>query len=111
MATLAMAIVGIRQNLKGMINCGLVKELFFMHRTLQGTIKSSLSCPLAKDFIIIEINNGILAVSYAGKKIWSESLIAEPNFFGVESCSEIAMIISMIDAGNEQWKSRCRFEP
>jgi len=93
-----------------MINVSYIKSLFFIHQSLKVPITASIHCSLFKYKIDTEIKDGVLEIFYNDYKIWRESLVAEPNFFGVETCSEIARIVSMIDAGDMQWKSRCRFE-
>ena len=48
---------------------------------------------------------GIFKLWYKGVQIWEESVV-EDSFFGVESVDTISRIITCIDNGDVNWRSR-----
>ena len=63
------------------------------------------TAPRTKSFIEIHIADEMLRIFYRGQHIWQETLKQPMSNFGVESCSDIAKIIFLIDNNNEAWKN------
>lgn len=92
-----------------MITVGLVRELYFISKTLQRVIYHSLFKEGDTKILKLCINpSGKMVVEYEGKTIWVETIEGESSFFGVESCDTISRIIACIDNGTSwchlRWK-------
>src|SRR5580704_8049989 len=87
-----------------MITIGLILELLFVSDSLRTPIEVSLKTDKIQSPIIIKINYKMLDIWYLGYHIWHENLNSSVSMFGIESVSEIAKIINLIDAGSEEWR-------
>lgn len=92
-----------------MITVGLVQELNYISQALNVPVKASISIPLAKDFLFIDVNNNYLELKYNNNKIWREEIFSPSSMFGIESCDSISKIIYMID-NKENWENIVYFE-
>ncbi len=93
-----------------MITIGLVAEISFISKSLKTAVTTTLKSNYTGHPIIIKIDNDILEVEYNSHKIWRESLRQPTSMFGVESASEIARIVFLIDNNNDEWKKHVYIE-
>jgi hypothetical protein len=97
-----------------MLTCGLVKELYFIVKTLNQpfTMEFFPSKALEGEKIAplrIEVKpSGTLDIWYRAIHIWNEGL-HEDDFFGVESCDTISRIIACINNKDGSWRERYPF--
>lgn len=88
-----------------MITIGFIQETAFMAKSLNTTINLIMKSARMKDQLFISIKSDNLHISYGGNYIWRESIGIPSSNFGVESVSDIAKIIYLIDNDNETWRS------
>lgn len=93
-----------------MITVGIIQELNYISQALGVPVRSSLSVPLAKEPLFIDVNNNYLELRYNNQKIWREEIFSASSMFGIESCDSVSKIIYMIDNNNEDWKNMLYFE-
>lgn len=93
-----------------MITVGVVQELNFISQAFKVPVKASIAIPLAKNPLLIEIDNNYLSLMYNNQKIWKEEIASPASMFGIESCDSILKIIYMIDNQIEDWKDFVYFE-
>jgi hypothetical protein len=97
-----------------MITVGLIKELYFIAKTLNRayTMEIFASNALWGGKVAplkVEIKpTGELDVWYQATHIWNESL-DENEFFGVESCDTISRIVACINNKDFTWRERYPF--
>ena len=90
-----------------MITVGLINELRFIENTLRTPIEVTIKSDKFQSPLFIKINRDVLDVFYLGYHIWNEgvNLSDAGCFFGVESCSSIAIIMGLIDSGDDKrWR-------
>jgi hypothetical protein len=84
-----------------MLTVGLVKELFFITKALNTSVKVDLKADFLQAPLKVAIAGGVLDIFYRENHIWRENLASETSMFGVESCDAISRILAGIDGGGE----------
>ena len=82
------------------VTVGLINELRFISKRLGTPIESTLKLDQIKQELRINIKDDKLTLFYLDNHIWTESLEEDISMFGVESCDNIAKIITLIDMGD-----------
>ena len=93
-----------------MITCGIIQELHFIGKSLKTPVVATLKVDHTQHPLTIKIDGDTLEVNYLSQKIWRENLQQPQSMFGVESCSEIAKIVFLIDNKNSDWQKHIYIE-
>lgn len=83
-----------------MITVGAVRELAYMSQ--HAGVPFYIAIDAGGRNLSLKVEENFVHVSYQGQRIWEENIYGEGNWFGVESCDEVAKIIECIDKG-ESW--------
>ena len=83
-----------------MITVGLIKEFSYISLVTKSCVEVvfRLKYPL-----LINIYNNVLTLNYNNNLIWKESLEEATSCFGLESCTTINNIITLINNGADGW--------
>lgn len=92
------------------ITIGIIQELHFVAKSLHTSVVAALKTDLIQQPIFVKIDGDILEITYDSKQIWRENLRQPQSMFGVESCSEIAKIVFLIDNKNSDWQKHIYIE-
>lgn len=93
-----------------MITVGFIQELGFISKYLKTPLYLKMASEITSGVLDILLKDGYLELYYKENKIWREKLFFEESMFGIESCSEVAKIISLIEENDDSWKNHCYFE-
>lgn len=93
-----------------MITVGLVQEIGFISKYLGTPLYLKLASEITSGILDIVFKDGYLELYFKQNKIWREKILFEESMFGIESCTEIARIISLIEKNDISWKEHCYFE-